>query len=606
MPPSRSSNQADMSTPGPDDTSSCESGPRRSARNEGKHINYDRRLHPSYDKAMKPTQYAKLMDLPRPSPKSWRSSSAASDVSSRSSSSNHSDVSDDGDSVSDTPPTDQHSDEEMPTSRSPDANATRRSSRAAAQKYHNYSRKHHPQDKYLPGRKKRKDTHETRHSTPSRLSKVPVEDDLETSDQTIPEQEPLRKRAKRGSQLSQDRIGNAQDSRRAGATAAVTITSSPVRSQTEDDPEDEQEEDDTAGRAKVSQNKDGILATDREHEANDFQEPMNEHEAALDDEDDDTTPTDDLNALEDMIDGVDTVEVAADQTNVPLDLADVNAAARTSAPQREKSIDNRARQGLTEQEQISRPHGARLSFQDDTLAPEMDMKGENFPTVAKPSAVTESFPTPGHADIIKGLQLIASTGITQEQLMDFLKLAVTQPTPSSSDSFAVGPGSRRNYHETPQSSAQSAFTALSSSAPPVGSQQSSASQTAPTPHQGEQGNPGRSAKGIPRSSSQLGRGSQKKPTGRPSQLGLRPDLSRTTNDAPEGERMPGSAASSQRTSSNASQRPAPGTDHRGRRSGMHVPKTPDPQQQPEIEDDSASTLSGGVVDDMDGLGAIGR
>ncbi|KAG8628045.1 hypothetical protein KVT40_003918 [Elsinoe batatas] len=616
---SRFSNQADMTTPGPDNTSSCESGPRRSGRNDGKQVNYDARLHPSYDKAMKPIQYAKLMDLPRPSPRAWRSSSAASDTSSRSSSSNRSNASDDSDHTSDTPLTEEFSGDDMPTSRSPDAKATRRSSRAAAQKYHNYSREHHPQDKYLPGRRKRKDTIGASHSTPSRSPKVPIKDNLETRDQSNTdntEQEPPRKKVKRGSQqiTSQGRIGNAEDSRRAGATAAVTITSSPVRpQQAEDDSEDEQDEDDTVNQpTNFSQNKDGISVGDQEHEPNDFQEPSNEHEDVLDDEDDDTTPTDDLNALEDMIDSVDAVEAATYKTNEPLDLADVNAAARASGPPREKVLNDRTHQGLTDHEQNSRPHGARLSFQDDTLAPEMDMESEDFHAVTKPDITTQSRSIPGNADVIRGLQLIAGAGLTQEQLMALFAGTLPQGVPSSADSFAARSGSRI-HNDTPQSSIQSAFTALSSSAPPVGSQRSSADQHSPASHpstqgtQDTQGHSGRPAKGTSRPSSELGTASQKLPTGRPSQLGLRPDLTRSRNDAPEGgNRASGSAASSRPTSTTSSQRLAPSTSQRSRVPTRDIPITPEPHQQLEADDDSASTLSGGVVDDMDGLGAIGR
>ncbi|KAF4554817.1 Hypothetical protein D9617_3g018860 [Elsinoe fawcettii] len=581
----------------------AESRPKRSSRNQN--AVYDKRIHPGLDPHIRPAVYERLTgeEAPTrgrrystpsgPDAQISRSSPRSSDEVSLQSLSDDEDIQDIGITSQDV--------------RQPDPKATRRSARVSTGTPPLYDMSKHPQDKELrlamlsPLKRKRKDT---RSRSRSQATTSPSLEEA-TAGPSMSRKKSRQQRV--STETLDDSAVVITDSKRAGGDGTMAISSSTEQASTDDDDDDDVEEDNEKlepdGRlsnvkedAPSAEADLGGANNHREVEHVQFEEDdtsaRDDLEAAGVDDDSGTAPVEASNAAEPSV-AINTDHQMGGRNNVP-----------GQDDQRLGANDDR--QFHEEQRNDSRdspPIGARWSFQDKTLAPGIDLESERFhKATAEPAS--ESAPhqanDPNFASLIA---FIDNSGLSMADVHAMLvSHASQQPLRSTTDSFAAPPGLWKDS-ATPQSSAQSNFTALSSSAPPIGSQDQRGSQDSSGSGQARPRSHRRSTKGKPATNSQPVQGSQTRMTGKRSGLNIRPDL----GDGSDANDATGKGSSSQRTSLSGSQR-VPSNQSRmsqaSARSGSNTLQTPEPEQNAGTGDDSASTLSAGD-DDMDGLSAIG-
>lgn len=591
MPASTNPDVDDQEVTGCPEESLSTRRPVRSTRNHGPV--YDKRIHPGLDPHIRPAHYERLTgEEMSTTPGRRYSTSSESDAQTSGSSSSsikHSTLR----SLSDD---DEESEEDQPISRRPDPKATRRSTRTSTATPPLYDMRKHPQDKEIraamhsPMKRKHAETPpESGSGITTTFKKTPSTPSL------------LTKRSRRirdSTSTLDDSAVIVTYSKRADTGHAIPITSSPghTESEQEDDNDIDEQRGQTPDHDRVVHRNTRVTKSTRPSTIDD-QPNLEDNQA----DKEDTSARDDLEAAGEIVEDIDLGPVAAYNASKPsIDIdaeypADAqNGNGKSETHQSSNSKHDPAQSQLNH----NRPMGAKTSFQDQPLAPPLNLDEEDFRPVVVNS--TPGLLSQANVGDRGGFwAAIAASGLTIEQMQAEIDRNASQRPPTSTvDGLAAAPGAHHDS-TTPQSSNQSNFTALSSSAPPIASQHQGRSQSRP-PSQSQTRAKSHKHSTKGKSCSQQSQGSQTRMMGRRLGLNIRPDFG---GDEHEISSSSGGSSSHgilpRHASSNGYQQA-----NQGRGRSLQGAQTPEPRPNTMSGDDSASTLSVDETDDMDGLSAI--
>lgn len=496
------SDEADISAINTTDT-----GIRRSQRSK-KNVNYDAKLHPDYDQALRPALFARRTGRqPPPRPRGYSTSSEVSADTAVSSSSSRTYAS----------PSSSPSQEQVqePKERRADPKATRRSSRPQALKYHNYNTKVHPQDAYLPNRRGKKRTRESLSLQGTSGTATPTDTVHDVGGESVqasesPTKESLAQKmatkrprqARDSTETLADSAVSGLDSRRAGAKAVLSIHASPAGQDNTQDGEEEKEE-----------------SEDEEDDGDDDKET-----AELDY---DTATLDNLGATtQELLEAVDTAASAIPhQSSMHMKPDDLSNGTRNV----EKPIESMETAPELPLDSSTLPAlHIQKSSSDETLAPAIDIPPHPGSGIANNAAILQ------HLNALKALGI------------DVSSISGPDAATSTADSFAR-PDQSNDVAWTPASSLFTALnsTALSassiqrsgplSSVPDLGDEQDEQAQqhrqTAKRPLRHSQHAIPTDQDAPASSTSALISSQRHRYTGRPSGLGLKPQASIEVNDS---------------------------------------------------------------------------